>query len=131
MTKLLKGAYGVGVAAVLVVSAGAAQAADLKARIPFAFTVHGRTLPAGAYDVSMSQSVVTVRGLKDGAFVLGNRVESATDRTSKLVFHRYGDVYVLYQAWSGGVGREMPKPREIPRRGELAARVERVEVPLL
>lgn len=131
MTKMLKGLYAMGVMAVLAVSATSTDAADLKCRVPFAFTINGKTLPAGAYDVSISQSVLAVRGQNGGAFVVTNRVESLTDHSAKLVFHRYGDTYLLHQAWSGGSGRELPKSREIPRRGELAASFDRVEIPLL
>jgi hypothetical protein len=131
MTKLLKGVYAAGVAAALAVSATSTQAADLKCRVPFGFTVNNRTLPAGNYDVSFSQGVLMVRGNHDGAFVLVGGVESTTDRTSKLVFHRFGDTYVLHQAWTAGYGRTVPgSRREYPRRGEVAS-FERVEVPLL
>ena len=132
MTKLLKGLYAVGVAAVLATSATSTQAADLRCEIPFRFTVNERVLPPGRYEVSISQGVLMVRGSKDGAFVMVNRVESTTDSTPKLVFHRFGDEYLLHQAWSGGSGRELPRSRrESPRRGEIAASFERVEVPLL
>ena len=77
MTKLLKGLYLVGVAAVLAVSAAPTQAADLKCTVPFEFIVNNRALPAGTYDVSISGGVLMVRGSKDGAFVLANRAESA------------------------------------------------------
>jgi hypothetical protein len=132
MTKLLKGLYVVGVAAVLAASATPTQAADLRCTVPFEFIVNNRALAAGTYDVSISGNVLAVRGSKDGAFVLVSRAESATNGTSKLVFHRFGDTYVLHQAWAGSTGRELPKSRrEYSRRGEVAKSFERVEVPLL
>ena len=134
MTKqLLKGLYAVGLLAVLAVSATPAWAADVKCQIPFAFTVSDKTLPAGSYHLSTSQSVLTVRGSGSGVFVMTNRVESAANRQPSLVFHRYGDTYVLREAWTGGnSGRELPRPRrEFTRRGAVATSFERVEVPLL
>jgi hypothetical protein len=131
MTKLMKGLYTVGVAAVLAASAAPGQAADLKARVPFAFSVNGQELAAGTYDVSTSQSIVSVHGLTGGAIVQTNHLESATSTAPKLVFHRYGDTYVLRQVWTGQTGREVRGKREYPRRGEVAATFERIEIPLL
>ena len=131
MTKLLKGLYVVGVAAVLAASVTPSQAADLKCQIPFAFSVNNRALPPGIYDVSISQGVLSMRGTKGGAFVLVTNLATTTDDSSKLVFHRTGDAYVLAQAWTEGYGREVPGARRKAHRGEVAANYDRVEVPLL
>lgn len=130
MTKLMKGLFAMGVAAVLTGAATAAQAADLKGTIPFGFTVNSRALPAGVYHVEISQGVLTVRGANDGAVVLTTRTESTSDRTSKLVFYKVGDTYELREAWTAGYGRKVPGPRTEPRRGERTADVERVEITL-
>jgi hypothetical protein len=131
MTKLLKGLYAVGVAAVLTASATSAQAADLTCRIPFGFTVNNLALPAGVYDVSISGGIVGVRGMKGGAFALTSPTESADNTAYKLVFEKLGDAYVLREAWTGASGRVLKGSRREPRRGEVASNLERVEVPLL
>ena len=86
------------------------EAADLKCAIPFAFSVNDRALPAGIYDVTIEQGVLTVKGYNDGAYVLVNRLESTTNRSSKLVFHKLGDDYVLFQAWSGASDATLRAP---------------------
>ena len=131
MTKLFKGLCAAGLAAAALLGATTTEAADMKAAIPFRFTVNGRTLPAGIYDVTITQSVVSVRGMHGGGFVLGNRAESANDSRSRLVFYKVGEDYALREAWTGSNGRVVPGRRGEPaRRGEAAASVERVEVPL-
>jgi len=51
------------IAAALVVSAaGAARADTLDVKVPFPFTVHGQTLPAGDYRVETDGPVVLLRG---------------------------------------------------------------------
>ena len=125
--------------AVLAVLAIPADAAQIECKVPFAFTVNGKALPAGTYTVSTDGALgsLLVRGYGNGAFAFTNRVESRTDVAPKLVFHKYGDQYILRQAWlGGGSGREFP---ESPQERELAqaarsekasARLDRVVVPV-
>ena len=49
-------------AALLVGAAGVARAETLDVKIPFAFVVHGQTLPAGDYRVETEGPVVLLRG---------------------------------------------------------------------
>ena len=49
-------------AALLVGAAGVARAETLDVKIPFAFMVHGQTLPAGDYRVETAGPVVLLRG---------------------------------------------------------------------
>lgn len=131
MTKLLKGLGAAGLAAAALLGATTTEAADLKAAIPFRFTVNERTLPPGIYDVTIEQGVVAVRNIQGGAFVLCNRAESTEHSRPRLVFLRVGEDYVLREAWMGRSGRVVPGARrEGARRGGVAARAERVEVPL-
>ena len=116
-----------GVMAMLLVGASAyAQEINLKANIPFDFIVAGKTLPAGMYNMksvgSNQNDAVVVRGetSKDGAMVMGHRVESREAATqSKLVFRRYGHRYFLSQLWQQGdsSGNELPKSK---REAEVA-----------
>jgi len=141
MTKqLLKGFWAASLVAVLAVLSVPAHAAEIRAKIPFSFTVNGKTLPAGTYSVSTEavQGGLLVRGFRDGAVVLTNSIESGKDTTPKLVFHRYGDQYILRQAWMGtGRGRELPESRvertlaRAAQDRKVADAFEKVVIPLL
>jgi hypothetical protein len=120
MKKQVLGAVGAALcAAVLVVLSVPVDAADVRCDIPFSFQVDEATLPPGAYHVSTVQGTLTIRGLTRGSFAQTNSVSSKTGYVSpKLVFHRYGDEYILRQVWTGGdSGRELRKSR---REKELA-----------
>ena len=117
-----------------------ATSEELRCQIPFSFTVNKATLPPGTYrvDVDQEAGMVELRDMGHAAFALGIPFDDSPVRGAKLVFHRYGDQYVLREVWTGmGTGRELPEPR---REKELAsaaspathsARFERVELPLL
>jgi len=106
-----------------------AQAAEIKCRIPFAFTVNGKALPAGTYTLSTQNSALFVRGTSDGAIVLANNVNSSKNAEPKAVFEKYGDQYFLREAWLGaGTGRQLLAPH-IDR--DRKASVERIVVPAL
>ena len=107
--------------ALLVTTAASAQTTKMKADIPFKFIVNRATLPAGAYSVESldeAGSVLAIRGPdpKANSLAMSNSCRSANPASqTKLVFHRYGDQYFLYQVWIQGKtnGREfLPSPRE-------------------
>ena len=139
-TQILKGIATASVLGAMLVGSGNAQAADVKAKVPFSFAVNKKILPPGPYSVtSTGVSTLMVVGLGDGAVTGAQRTESRQADTPKLVFHRYGSEYILREVWTGGgVGRLLPEPR---RERELAsspgtngtstAAFERVEIPLL
>lgn len=80
-----------------------AQSGDLRAQIPFAFSVGEKTLPAGQYVVSRtSPFVLLVRGDQGGSIVLGEQRRSRSSEETRLVFHRYGDAYYLRRVYFGG-----------------------------
>jgi len=136
MTKLFKLVTPAALAAVLALLSVTADAADIRARIPFEFTVNGRTLSAGTYTVSDSNHVLFVRGDSAGAFAQTIGVGSPRDNQLRLVFEKYGDVYVLRQAWTGSAGRELPRSRherelaQAVKKGQVAG-VERIVIPAL
>lgn len=110
--------------ATMTVHTPAAGAAELRANIPFAFTVNGANLPAGTYTLSESGSALFVQGATGGAVVLTNRTESSQHMQPSLVFNRYGDQYVLRQAWTGsGSGRELPQHRSERVLAQAASKV--------
>jgi hypothetical protein len=116
----------VGVLSLLWVAGSAfAQSGQIRATIPFNFTVSHTTLPAGDYSVSTTGgtgSILVIQGAHGKAVKLvgSNRVQASklSDRT-KLVFRCYGDRYFLAQVWMRGsqMGRELPKS---PLESEIA-----------
>jgi hypothetical protein len=97
-------------------SAAAARPAseDLRATIAFSFLVNDKTMPPGTYTISVDnqQGVVELRDFKHGAFALALPFDDSSSQERKLVFHRYGDEYVLREIWTGeGTGRELLEPR--------------------
>jgi hypothetical protein len=120
-------------------SVRAAGAEELRCQIPFSFVVNAKTLPPGNYhvEVDVAHGMVELRDLSHGAFALGIGLDDPRTPETKLVFHRYGDQYVLREVWTGGgLGRELPEPRLERALAEAAAgkptaQMERVELPAL
>ena len=84
--------------------------------IPFNFTVGEETFSAGKYVIESNRkdtSTVWVIRHKDGSgatFFLTRPVYSVdTQEKTKLVFHRYEDLYFLSEVWTAGstTGREV------------------------
>jgi hypothetical protein len=93
---------------------------QLKANIPFAFSVGNKTMPAGEYTFSCTNpssdlKVLQLRSI-DGHESALMRTSSVTGKRyddAKLVFDRYGDRYFLAQVWlaSDSNGMQAPKSR--------------------
>ena len=138
MTKqLLKGFWAVSLVAVMAALSVPVEAAEVACKVPFRFMVNGTTLPEGSYNVSTSGGTLFVRGYSAGAFVLSNGIASNNPSPAKLVFHKYGDQYILRQVWMGGSsGRELPAPRlerslaKAAQEGKVAG-FEQVVIPVL
>jgi hypothetical protein len=137
-TQILKGASLALVLGVLALSAPApVAAADIRANVPFSFTVDKKVLPAGTYDVTSGNAhALLIRGFGAGTVIMGQRAESSTSGSPRLVFHRYGTEYILREVWMGGAsGYQLPqtaRERELAgNRGganTASASFERVEV---
>ena len=111
----------VGVAAAVAFPAPA-EATELRANVPFSFIVSGQTMPPGTYTLNETRGVLVVQGATSRVVVLVSRAESRERVGASLVFHRYGDQYLLRQAWmGGGAGRELPE-QSIERALAAAAR---------
>ena len=100
----------------LLATAAHAQSTNVKASIPFDFVVADHLYPAGDYVLkSISDSGVPIRigttEPAESAVALSIPCSSARRAsTTKLVFHRMGGQYFLYQVWQEGntLGREFP-----------------------
>ena len=88
----------VSVALVVNVSAQSKARAD----VPFDFVVDDNVLPAATYDMfDVAAHVMMIRDFKNGNGVLSQfRPADGKALHAKLVFHKYGERYFLYQAWS-------------------------------
>jgi hypothetical protein len=94
------------IAALLAASTALGQSnqGDTVADIPFAFTVANHTLPPGRYTVTRlsEQALKIVNSQNQGAFALNNKVDGRVLKSSKLVFHHYGNAYFLAEIWVAG-----------------------------
>jgi len=98
------------------VSAAHAQESGLQAAIPFNFVAGNKVLPAGHYTLrnwGNSSNVIALRDSDEpiGAFSITSACSLREPaKNSKLVFHRIGNEYFLYQIWVEGenTGREFP-----------------------
>jgi hypothetical protein len=106
-------------AAILLVPAARAQQKGVKADVPFDFIVGNRAYHAGEYTLKTSPNDVGIIRIENtnevsSTFMPSNSCSSGTPSTeTKLVFHRIGGHYFLYQVWTAGnlTGREFPKSR--------------------
>ena len=119
-----------GVLSLLLVAACAnAQSVNVKANVPFDFTVGKSNLAAGTYNIQSISTgtgqVLVIRG-EDGAnsmLASPNSAETLNPSpNSRLVFHKYGSQYFLSQIWLEGerLGREFKISR---REAEMAKSV--------
>lgn len=109
------------VAALFMGSLAQAQQAHVKATVPFPFVAGNITYFAGEYEIQrVSENLPALRiestgEVREAAMVLTNSCSSnKPSETSKLVFHRVGDTYFLYQIWTQGslTGREFPVSKQ-------------------
>src|SRR3954469_14754426 len=99
MHNFLKTAGAATLMGVLTMAGVAAEAGQIRATVPFSFEVNKQVLAPGTYtiDSSVAHGLV-VRGAKSGAIVLGAPL-SSRDSSPRLVFHRYGNEYILREVW--------------------------------
>jgi hypothetical protein len=93
----------------------------IRATIPFDFTVRGKTLPAGQYEIRRlgdeadNLEIANLNQHQDHVvFETESKQSSHTPKRGELVFHRYGDTYFLSQVWTPGLatGRELITTRQ-------------------
>jgi hypothetical protein len=105
----------------------------IRAKIPFNFVVGNKKLPAGEYFLGNAQTTsdsvlaISSRNGVANTLTISAQIRTPTD-TTKLIFHRYGDQYFLFQVWQMGVttGRAVPKSRaerDVERKARLSVPV--------
>ena len=86
----------------------------VKADIPFDFTAGNITMPAGEYQIANSghPGTLLIGSYGSSGEFVGAHAAQASGRaeSTKLVFHRYGDRYFLYQVWVEGEDRGSEVP---------------------
>ena len=99
----------------------------IRVQIPFDFTVKGKTLPAGEYDITrvMDEPVTLLLrnvGEKHNEAIVETEPVLGRNRTNRdeLIFNRYGDTYFLSDIFTAGeqTGEELRtthKERELKR----------------
>jgi hypothetical protein len=105
--------------ALFMAAAAHAQQTNVKATVPFDFVLDNHVYPAGEYSVKTignSEKTLRIDSSKQAvsSMVLSNAcVQLEPSDTTKLVFHRVGDTYFLFQIWREGYsqGREFPMSR--------------------
>ena len=113
-------------AVIAVISAGVpAKAQSLRERltvnIPFEFSVMDKKLPSGKYSIGRAQlsegdliiQISRVDGDESVSRITIPVVSRDAAKDGMLVFHQYGDEYVLAEIWpaGGNTGRALPKSR--------------------
>ncbi|HXM35206.1 MAG TPA: hypothetical protein VN920_08465 [Pyrinomonadaceae bacterium] len=103
--------------ATAVVSANG-QSSQSKANVPFDFTVGSKTLASGNYAVDAMTAGGNCLKISNtqakGAAVSLTIPAEGRSKSSKLVFHRYGERYFLAEVWTDGGthGRQLTKSRQ-------------------
>jgi len=95
----------------------------IRVTIPFDFSVRGKTLSAGKYEITRIGDepdgllVYNLTNHQHAVFESEPVETSRTPRRGEVVFHEYGDTYFLAQIWTGGeeTGREVIPSRDEKR----------------
>lgn len=104
--------------ALAVVSVQAQSQSRITVKVPFAFQIGDKTLPAGDYNIKQLSTgtllVESTDGAESAIAPAAGRVENgvnAKPSKEKLVFRQYGERYFLAQVWMvrGASGRELNK----------------------
>jgi hypothetical protein len=106
----------IGLGLLLATASAYAQTGVVKANVPFNFIVNKTELPAGQYRIQPMGIAASAMAIQspDGkvvkAFLPTACSSPQAQKTTKLVFHRYGTQYFLAQIWRAGNdrGQELP-----------------------
>ncbi len=96
----------------------AAQGSKLTANIPFEFTVAGKAMPAGEYEVWKvpAAAAIVVRDVNQRTSAVSVAMRDlVTSRhpaaDTRLIFHRYGNQYLLHAVVNAYAGAEFRLPQ--------------------
>ena len=136
----------IGLGSLLLLVAAMASAQIQRVTVPFAFFAGDDKLPAGDYSIAMTlaKNTLFLRPATMSttiALPIAERNVPYTDRSDRaakpnqsyLLFQRYGEHYVLAEAWKEGTGQLITIPDKIQRelaRNRSVNQTARVEVPL-
>ena len=98
----------------VVSAAGANPSINLRATIPFDFSVNGKTLPAGTYTIATkSPGLFVIRSMEgsEGMFFLTESTQTE-NQSDQLVFLKYGDHYFLTEVCAGDGEFRVPESRK-------------------
>jgi len=101
----------IGLGLLLATASAYAQTGVVKANVPFNFIVNKAELPAGQYRIQPMGITASAMAIEspDGkvvqAFLPNACASPQAQKTTKLVFHRYGTHYFLAQIWKAGNDR--------------------------
>lgn len=112
---------------VLFLAASAHAQTKVKADVPFDFVVGDRLYHAGEYSLKPANDLGSVIRIENAqelpvGNILSNACSASTPSAqTKLVFHRMGNMYFLYQIWKEGdsSGREFPRGKSETRLAQL------------
>ncbi len=111
---------------------------DVVAKVPFAFTVADKTLPAGDYVISAPETnnpkLLEVHQEKGPLGVLVMTEDASASQKpvkTELVFKRFGDKEFLYQVWMEGsdTGSQVVQSREEIQLEKVQSKAEHHRVP--
>ena len=81
----------------------------IKAKIDFPFTIEGKVLPAGQYELMRDDPAMSFRvqgeGMNSGLAIILTRITGemhASPNDSHIVFDKVGDTYFLSEIWIQG-----------------------------
>jgi hypothetical protein len=81
----------------------AAAQETIVAKVPFSFVVRGAELPAGRYEITNDDGILSIRGLDNSgsAFAIATRVggHDPAGNQPALVFVRHENEYLLSRIW--------------------------------
>ncbi len=87
-----------------IATASAQTNSNLRADVPFNFTVGKTALPAGDCAVVIADKVARIACADDQTGIVGQEARNDAPATAKLVFHKYGDQYFLAEVWTDSKG---------------------------
>ncbi len=99
----------------LTVGSAVAQDRQVKATVPFNFTVNNSWLPAGTYTIGSNSDTPNLLSIRDRAksvhiLAMGLTDPRDSEKVGKLVFHRYGNQYFLSEIRCGSASMNVHFP---------------------